>query len=79
MLPMVVLRRLDCVLEPTKDSVLKEYDKLQARQIPEDAMYGPLGKAADPKRKHPLYNTSPYTFARLLGDAENIAPTSLPT
>ena len=25
-------------------------------------------------RKHPLYNTSPYTFARLLGDAENIAP-----
>jgi type I restriction enzyme M protein len=33
-----------------------------------------LGKAADPSRKHPLYNTSPYTFARLLGDAENIAP-----
>jgi len=33
-----------------------------------------LGKAADPTRKHPLYNTSPYTFARLLGDAENIAP-----
>ena len=31
-----------------------------------------LGKAADPQRKHPLYNTSPYTFARLLGDAENI-------
>ena len=23
MLPMVVLRRLDCVLEPTKDAVLK--------------------------------------------------------
>ncbi len=33
-----------------------------------------LGKAADPLRKHPLYNTSPFTFARLLGDAENIAP-----
>ena len=33
-----------------------------------------LGKPADPKRKHPLYNTSRYTFARLLGDAENIAP-----
>ena len=33
-----------------------------------------LGKTADPKRKHPLYNTSPYTFDRLLGDAENIAP-----
>jgi type I restriction enzyme M protein len=33
-----------------------------------------LGRAADPDRKHPLYNTSPFTFARLLGDAENIAP-----
>ena len=37
-----------------------------------------LGKAADPNRKHPLYNTSPYTFARLLGDAENIAPNLVP-
>ena len=42
--------------------------------MPEAAMDIPLGKAADPKRKYPLYNTSPYTFARLLGDAENIAP-----
>lgn len=33
-----------------------------------------LGRAADPKRKHPLYNTSPFTFQRLLGDPENIAP-----
>ena len=33
-----------------------------------------LGQAADSKRKYPLYNTSPYTFARLLGDSENIAP-----
>ena len=30
MLPMVVLRRLDCVLEPTKDAVLKEYERLVA-------------------------------------------------
>ncbi len=74
MLPMVVLRRLDCVLEPTKDAVLKQYDELQARRTPEAAMDRLLGKAADPKRKYPLYNTSPYTFARLLGDAENIAP-----
>ena len=42
--------------------------------MPEAAMDRLLGKAADPQRKHPLYNTSPYTFARLLGDAENIAP-----
>ena len=74
MLPVVVLRRLDCVLEPTKDAVLKRHEELQAQQMPEAAMDRLLGKAADPERKHPLYNTSPYTFARLLGDAENIAP-----
>ena len=71
---MVVLRRLDCVLEPTKDAVLKKRDQLEAQQMPETAMDRLLGKAADPDRKHPLYNTSPYTFARLLGDAERIAP-----
>ena len=74
MLPMVVLRRLDCVLEPTKDAVLKERDWLEAQQMPDAAMERLLGTAADPRRKHPLYNTSRYTFARLLGDAENIAP-----
>ena len=74
MLPMVVLRRLDCVLEPTKDAVLKRREELEARNMPETAMDRLLGKAADPQRTHPLYNTSPYTFARLLGDAENIAP-----
>ena len=74
MLPMVVLRRLDCVLEPTKDAVSKKLEELKARQMPEAALDRLLGKAADPKRKHALYNTSPYTFVRLLGDAENIAP-----
>ena len=74
MLPIVVLRRLDCVLEPTKDAVLRKFEELEAQQMPQAAMERLLGQAADPKRKHPLYNTSPYTFARLLGDAENIAP-----
>ena len=48
MLPMVVLRRLDSVLEPTKDAVLKEYDKLTAQNMPESAMERLLGRAADP-------------------------------
>ena len=74
MLPMVVLRRLDCVLEPTKDAVLKRREELEAKQMPEAAMDRLLGKAADPNRSHPLYSTSAYTFASLLGDAENIAP-----
>jgi type I restriction enzyme M protein len=74
MLPIVVLRRLDCVLEPTKDAVLKQYEKLTAQDMPASAMEKLLGKAADSTRTHPLYNTSPFTFAKLLGDAENIAP-----
>ncbi len=74
MLPIIVLRRLDCVLEPSKEAVLKQYEKLTAQNMPESAMERLLGRAADPDRKHPLYNTSPYTFERLLGDPENIAP-----
>lgn len=74
MLPIIVLRRLDCALESTKDAVLKEYQKLTSQSMPENAMERLLGRAADPKRKHPLYNTSPFTFQRLLGDSENIAP-----
>lgn len=73
MLPMVVLRRLDCLLAPTKDAVLAEYKKLVAQDMPENAMQRLLGRAADPKREHPLYNVSPFTFERLLGDPENIA------
>ncbi len=74
MLPIIVLRRLDCVLEPTKAVVLKEYARLTAANTPENAMDRLLGRAADPNRKHPLYNISPFTFERLLGDPENIAP-----
>jgi type I restriction enzyme M protein len=74
MLPMTVLRRLDCVLEPTKEAVLQKYEQLQAQGHEERTMERLLGKAADPSRKHPLYNTSPYTFATLLEDSDNIAP-----
>ena len=28
----------------------------------------------DKKRRQPLYNVSPFTFDKLLGDSENIAP-----
>ncbi|AGG88714.1 type I restriction-modification system subunit M [Rhodanobacter denitrificans] len=74
MLPLVVLRRLDCVLAPTKDKVLKEYAKLQAKEVPEEAMVRLLSRAADPARKQPLYNISPFTFDKLIADSENIAP-----
>lgn len=74
MLPIIVLRRFDCVLEPTKDKVLAEHQRLIAAQTPEAAMEKLLAKAADPSRTQPLYNISPYTFQKLLDDQENIAP-----
>lgn len=74
MLPMVVLRRLDCVLEPTKEAVLKEHKRLLAARTPEKALPRLLTKVVDSARKQPLYNTSAYTFSKLLDDSENIAP-----
>ena len=73
MLPMTVLRRLDCVLTPTKEQVLKEYEKLQARGLEGDALHKVLARKASQGRDHPLYNISPYTFEKLLADPENIA------
>jgi type I restriction enzyme M protein len=73
MLPMTVLRRLDCVLAPTKAQVLKEYEKLQARGLEGDALHKVLARKASQGRDHPLYNISPYTFEKLLADPENIA------
>ena len=72
MLPIIVLRRFDCVLEPTKDRVLTEYERLGAARKPDAAWEKLLAKAADPNRKQPLYNISSYTFGRLLDDQENI-------
>lgn len=71
---MVVLRRLDCVLEPTKDAVLAEYKHLLAAKTPESAIPRLLTRVVNKDRKQPLYNVSPFTFEKLLGDSENIAP-----
>src|SRR3984957_4217037 len=74
MLPVIVLRRLDCVLEPTKDAVLAKYKQLRAAHTPEKALPRLLTKIVNFDRKQPLYNISPYTFQKLLDDSENIAP-----
>ncbi|MCF8108647.1 MAG: type I restriction-modification system subunit M [Desulfohalobiaceae bacterium] len=73
MLPMTVLRRLDCVLAPTKEHVLQEYDKLQVRGLEGEALHRVLARKASKDRTQPLYNISPYTFEKLLADPENIA------
>src|SRR3954466_9856903 len=61
MLPMVVLRRLDCVLAPSKDAVIKEHARLKAAGTPASAVPRLLTKIVDNDRSQPLYNISPYT------------------
>lgn len=65
-LPLTVIRRLDCVLEPTKDAVLAKYKQLEGKV---DNVETPLKIVADQQ----FYNTSQLTFTKLLDDPSNIA------
>jgi type I restriction enzyme M protein len=73
MLPLIVLRRLDCVLEPTKDAVLEQVTKLKAKKLSPEAIEKALAKVASKDREQPLFNTSRYTFQKLLGESAGIA------
>jgi type I restriction enzyme M protein len=66
-LPLVVLRRLDCVLAPTKDDVLDTAIKLAGKVQNIDPL---LRKATGGEQ---FYNVSPLTMSRLLDDPSNIA------
>ncbi|HKB29662.1 MAG TPA: class I SAM-dependent DNA methyltransferase, partial [Streptosporangiaceae bacterium] len=61
-LPLTVIRRLDCVLEPTKSKVLAVYRRFGDR----DPL---LRVAADGQ----FYNTSPLTLTKVLADPPTIA------
>ncbi len=63
-LPLTVLRRLDCVLEPTKEEVLR-----QAKGFKQEAADIVLPKVTGV----PFYNTSKLDFQKLLGDPNHIA------
>ena len=63
-LPMTVFRRFDCILAETKDAVLEKYDSV--KNLPMRDIL--LRKAS----KHAFYNTSKYTFEKLLDDPDNI-------
>jgi type I restriction enzyme M protein len=66
-LPFTVLRRLDCVLAPTKEKVLKKQAELSSKGLKDlDAQ---LRKASG----FAFYNTSRYDFERLCGDAPHLA------
>ncbi len=70
MIPFTVLRRLDCVLEETKENVLKEYKKLKAQKKHDEET---IEKLINRKFKLSFHNTSKFTFQKLLGDADGLA------
>ena len=65
-LPFTVLRRLDGLLEPTKDKVLEMHEKLNAMKIDNQAPQ--LRKVSG----YVFYNTSKFTFKKLLNEPGNI-------
>ena len=65
-LPLTVLRRLDCVLAPTKPKVLEVQARYQGKiENPDRLLRRASGFA--------FYNTSRYDFGKLLADAPHIA------
>jgi type I restriction enzyme M protein len=62
-LPLTVIRRFDCVLEDTKNAVLEKNKNLNIE------VKDPILRKAS---GHSFYNTSPFTFKRLLDDPDNI-------
>jgi type I restriction enzyme M protein len=70
MIPLTVLRRLDCVLESTKDAVIAYHKKLKAEgKYDADA----IETMVNHKFKLNFHNTSEFTFQKLLGDADKLA------
>ncbi len=66
-MPLTVLRRLDCVLTPTKEKVLARQAELKGKGLQDlDAQ---LRKASG----FAFYNTSRYDFEKLLADAPHLA------
>jgi len=69
MLPLVVLRRLDCVLEATKAQVLTEHRALTDQGMDADV----IEKILNQKFKLNFHNISQFTFANLLDDPPKLA------
>jgi type I restriction enzyme M protein len=67
MLPLTVLRRMDCVLEPTKEKVLAKRENLEGGKVKN------LEPILNREAGHDFHNTSRFTFEKLKGDPDNIA------
>lgn len=60
-LPFTLLRRLECVLEETKEAVLAEYERIQSMNLPEEVQAGFLMKVSGLS----FYNTSKMDLSKL--------------
>ena len=74
MIPMIVLRRFDCLLEKYNREEIKEvcelYEVIESRQEREKIILDDLKE--NHKIDLPFYNTSNFTWKKLLDDSENI-------
>ena len=66
-LPLVVLKRLDSVLEGTKQEVLRTHNEMQGT-VSDDS----LTLFLEQKSGYKFFNTSPYDFKKLLDDSEGV-------
>ena len=63
-LPLTVIRRFDCILANTKEAVLEKYDEVKTLPMRDVLLRKVSG--------YEFYNTSKYTFEKLLDDPDNI-------
>lgn len=70
MIPLTVLRRLDCVLEEPHDKIVAMHKKLKAEGKYDDEA---IEKIINQKFKLKFHNTSDFTFKKLLGDPDKLA------
>ena len=63
-LPLTVIRRFDCILTDTKEAVLEKYDEVKTLPMRDVLLRKVSG--------YEFYNTSKYTFEKLLDDPDNI-------
>ncbi|MGJ0299503.1 type I restriction-modification system subunit M [Aliarcobacter cryaerophilus] len=64
-LPFTLLRRLECVLEPTRDAVLNEYEARKSLNVP-------LDQFLVRKSNNSFYSTSKFTLEKLKADPNNL-------
>jgi type I restriction enzyme M protein len=64
-LPFTLLRRLECVLEPTREAVRQENEARKDLGIP-------MEQFLTRKSAHSFYNTSSYSLIKLMSDPNNI-------